>query len=182
MFLPWLDLFLNFEKGALSLLNCSDKKVHYDSANWFDWFETISMPLKLKRRVKHHHKLHFRGEVCYLAREFLKIYRCPLYNIQWLYLKIQGRRQLPEIGGGGGGKIKIRGLSWKPALNLIQIFIILELDWEVSVKIRWSKKKKVFAEIRRLFLAKITNFNVFSGQKQVISGKKKGLRRNPKAF
>ena len=35
-----------------------------------------------------------------------------------------------------------------------------------------KEKKKVFAEIRRLFLAEITNFNVFSGQKQVISKKK----------
>ena len=29
-----------------------------------------------------------------------------------------------------------------------------------------KKKKKVFAEIRRLFLAEIRNLNVFSGQKQ----------------
>ena len=29
-----------------------------------------------------------------------------------------------------------------------------------------SKKKKVFAEIRRLFLAEIRNLNGFSGQKQ----------------
>ena len=52
------------------------------------------------------------------------------------------------------------------------------------MKIRLSQKKKVFAEIGRLFLAEITNSNIFFGQKQVISKKKrkKGLRRNPKAF
>ena len=79
-----------------------------------------------------------------------------------------------------------------------------------SVKIRWSPKKKgfrrnpkafsgqnqkfkrffrpktgdlqkkVFAEIRRLFLAEIKNLSGFSGQKQVIP-QKKGLRRIPKA-
>ena len=37
-----------------------------------------------------------------------------------------------------------------------------------------GKKKKVFAEIQRLFLAEIENLSGFSGQKQVIS-KKKGL-------
>ena len=44
--------------------------------------------------------------------------------------------------------------------------------------------KKVFAEIRRLFLAEIRNLNGFSGQIQVISIKKKrkDLRQNPKAF
>ena len=31
---------------------------------------------------------------------------------------------------------------------------------------RYLKKKKVFTEIRRLFLAEIRNLNVFSGQKQ----------------
>ena len=48
-----------------------------------------------------------------------------------------------------------------------------------------KKRKRVFAGIRRLFLAEITNSNVFSGEKHVISKKrekKKGLRRNPKAF
>ena len=47
-----------------------------------------------------------------------------------------------------------------------------------------KRKKKVFAGIRRLFLAEIRNLNNgFSSQKQVISKqKKKGLRRNPKAF
>ena len=34
-------------------------------------------------------------------------------------------------------------------------------------------KKKVFAEIRRLFLAEIENLSGFSGQKQVMSKKKK---------
>ena len=42
-------------------------------------------------------------------------------------------------------------------------------------------KKKVFADIRRLFLAEITNLNVFFRPK---TGdlQKKGLRRNPTAF
>ena len=35
-----------------------------------------------------------------------------------------------------------------------------------------SKKKKVFAEIRRLFLAEIANFNVFSAQKHQLLPKK----------
>ena len=44
-----------------------------------------------------------------------------------------------------------------------------------------KKKKKVFAEIRWLFLAEIENLSGFSSQKQVISKiKKKGLRRNRK--
>ena len=46
-----------------------------------------------------------------------------------------------------------------------------------------SKKEKVFAEIRRLFLAEIENLSGFSCQKQVISKKKrKGVRQNPKAL
>ena len=123
--------------------------------------------------------------------------------LRWVVYYAQGRRQLREIGG---AKLKSGGQSWKPALNLTQTFIIPELDWgEVSVKIRWSQKKKkkssspkskgffrpksqiqtvfpaknrwspkkkVFAGIRRLFLAEITNSNGFSGQKQVISKKK----------
>ena len=74
-------------------------------------------------------------------------------------------------------------------LNLTQIFVIFELDFGIGVSVKSGElqKKKVFAEIQRLFLAEITNLNVFSGQKQVISKKKKkkekkGLRRNPKAF
>ena len=38
-------------------------------------------------------------------------------------------------------------------------------------------KNKNFAEIQTLFLAEITNLRVFSGQKKVISKKKKGLLR-----
>ena len=60
-------------------------------------------------------------------------------------------------------------LKFVPWTNLIQIFIVPDLDWDhFSVKIRWSqtKQKKVFAEIRRLFLAKIENLPGFSGQKQ----------------
>ena len=41
-----------------------------------------------------------------------------------LYHK-QGRCQLREIGG---AKLKLGGQSWKPVLNLNQIFIIPELD------------------------------------------------------
>ena len=41
-----------------------------------------------------------------------------------------------------------------------------------------KQKEKVFAEIRRVFLAEITNLNVFSGQIQVISKKK---RSSPKS-
>ena len=92
---------------------------------------------------------------------FLRVFRCVVHYAQ-------GRRQLRGIWG---SKLKSGGQSWKPALNLTQTFIIPELDWgKVLVKIMWSqkkkKKKKVFAEIRRLFLAEITNSNGFSGQKQ----------------
>ena len=125
----------------------------------------------------------------------------------------QGRRQLREIGG---GKIKIRGAKLKTSVerdpNFHYSWIGLRLIFsENQVISKKKKKKKVFAEIRRLFRAEITNLNVFFGQKQAISikkvfaeirrfflaeitylnvfsgqkqviSKKKGLRRYPKAF
>ena len=45
-----------------------------------------------------------------------------------------------------------------------------------------DRKQVIFAEIRRLFRAGIENLSGFSGQKQVISKKKKDIGRNRKAF
>ena len=122
------------------------------------------------------------------------------YHITWprRCLPSQGRRQLSEIGG-GGGKIKIRGAKLKTSVELdpnswIGLRRSFSENQVISKKKNHKfkrsfrtkagdlqKKKKIFAKIRRLFLAVIRNFNVFSAQKQEIS-KKKGLRRNPKAF
>ena len=77
----------------------------------------------------------------------------------WSYSQ-QGRRQLREIGG---GKIKIRGAKLKTSVELGPNFhyswIGLRRSFSENQVI--SEKKKVFAEIRRPFLAEITNLNVF---------------------
>ena len=94
---------------------------------------------------------------------------------------IQGRRQLREIGG--GGIIKIR--EAKVFAEMRRLFLA-DQNQVISKKKKrslpksegffWPKsqifrpkagdfqKKKVFAEILRLFLAKIANSNVFSAQ------------------
>ena len=73
-----------------------------------------------------------------------------------------------------GYKIKIKGAKLKTRVELDPNF---HYSW-IGLRRSFSEnqvisKKKVFAEIRRLFLAEITNLNVFSGQKQVITEKKK---------
>ena len=98
----------------------------------------------------------------------------------------QGRRQLCEIGGAklksGGQRFspKCEGFFWPKS----QIFRPKAGDlqknknkkkrsspkskgsfWPKSQIFRPKEKKKVFTEIRRLFLAEIANFNVFSAQK-----------------
>ena len=83
-----------------------------------------------------------------------------LYDDCYLCLG-QGRRQLREIGG---TKSKSGGQSF---------FIIPELDWgKVSVKIRWSPKKRSSPKLECFFWPK-SHLNVFSAQKHVISKKKK---------
>ena len=77
---------------------------------------------------------------------------------------------------GGGGKIKIRGAKLKTSVELSPNFHyswigLRQIFGENQVISK--KKKKVFAEIRRLFLAEITILNVFSGQKQQLFSPKK---------
>ena len=72
----------------------------------------------------------------------------------------------------GGAKLKSWGQRFSPKCKGFfwpksQIFLPKAGDLQIK------KKKKVFAEIRRLFLAEIANFNVFSAQiHQLFSPKK----------
>ena len=92
-------------------------------------------------------------------KQRLKIgYRCRNANRNFYFIFYWDSRASPASRD-RGGKIQIRGANFLPKCE--------GFFWPKSQIFRpkASKKKKVFAEIRRLFLAEIANSNVFSAQK-----------------
>ena len=77
---------------------------------------------------------------------------------------MQRHRQLREVGG---AKLKSGGQSFR------RIFLAEITNFPPKAGDLKKKKKKVFAEIRRLFQAEIANFNVFSAQKPQLLPPKK---------
>ena len=85
------------------------------------------------------------------------------------YTRIQGRRQLREIGG---AKLKsgVKGFRQNPKAFSGRNHKFSDQKQVIS---KIKLKKKVFAEIRKLFLPDIANFNVFSAQKHQLLPPKK---------